>query len=154
MLGRVKKWLGIEGVKLEIVIPEEIDKREGKVEGKLKFQSMNAQTVTQVKVVMIEKYMRGKGKEKLVDEYELGTVEKKDTFEVPANEAIEMSFSLPFKLFMSDVDKLEASNILGKGVASVAKFFRGVKSEYRLEAEARVKGVALNPFDKKTIKLK
>ena len=154
MLGRVKKWLGIEGVKLEILVPEEIDKRTGQVRGKLRFQSMNTQVVNRVKLVLIEKYIRGKGQEKLIDEYELGAVENNNTFEVQPEEPVEMDFSLPFTIYKSDVDQLEDRNIFARGIARAAKFIRGVKSEYRIEAEAKVKGVALNPFDKKVIKLK
>ena len=154
MLGRVKKWLGIEGVKLEILVPEEIDKRAGEIRGKLRFQSMNTQIVNRVKLVLIEKYIRGKGKEKLIDEYELGSVENKSTFEVHPENPVEMDFSIPFVIYKSDVDELEDRNIFTRGLAKAAKLIRGVKSEYRIEAEAKVKGVALNPFDKKEIKLK
>jgi len=154
MFGRVKKWLGIEGVKLEIVIPEEVDKSKEKVEGKLRFQSMNLQIVNRIKVVLIEKYSRGKGKEKLIDEYELGGVEKTETFEVPPEEVVEIPFTIPFSLFKSNVDQFGERNFLAKGLANAAKFIRGVKSEYRIEAEAKVKGVALNPFDKKEVKFK
>ncbi len=154
MFGKVKRWFGIEGVKLEIIAPEEISKKEGKVEGKLKFESMNSQTVTKVKVVMIEKYTRGKGNEKLIDEYEMGSIEKEESFEVPADEPLELDFTLPFAVYRSEVDEFGEKNFVSKGMANLVKFMRGVKSEYRLEAEAKVKGVALNPFDKKAIKLK
>ena len=45
-------------------------------------------------------------------------------------------------------------NVVFKGIASAAKFAKGVKSVFRIEAEAEVKGTALNPFDKKEITLK
>ena len=154
MLGRVKKWLGIEGVKLTIEVPEEIDKSSGQVEGKLRFESMNQQTVSWFKVAMIEKYTRGKGKEKRIDEYDMGSMEKHNTFQVLPDQTIEVDFTLPFNLYQSEMDELEDQNIITRGFAKVAKFIRGAKSEYRLEAEAKVKGVALNPFDKKEVKLK
>ncbi len=154
MLGKVKKWLGIEGVKLEILVPEEMERKMGKIRGKLRFQSMNAQVVNRVKIVLIEKYIRGKGKEKLIDEYELGSVENNQTFEVLPDNPVEMDFNLPFVIYKSDVDELEDRNIFTRGFAKAAKLLRGVKSEYRIEAEAKVKGVALNPFDKKEIRLK
>ncbi len=153
MLGKVKKWLGIEGVKMTIEIPEEIDKSEGQINGKLRFESMNPQTVSSFKVAMIEKYTRGRGKEKRIDEYEMGAMEKHDSFQVNPDQAVEVSFTLPFKVYKSEVDEME-DNFFTRGFAKVAKYFRGAKSEYRLEAEAKVKGVALNPFDKKEIKLK
>ena len=73
MIGKVKKWLGIEGVKLEINIPEGQSLGAGRINGTLHFQSLQEQTVTGVHLVLIERYSRGRGEERLIDEYELGT---------------------------------------------------------------------------------
>jgi len=54
MFGKVKKWLGIEGVKLEVLLPEEVLKEGKLLKGSLRFTSMNEQTVTFIKVVMVE----------------------------------------------------------------------------------------------------
>lgn len=153
MIGKVKKWLGIEGVKLELVLPEEVNSKEGIIEGKLRFQSLNEQTVSSIKVALIERYTRGRGKEKLVDEYELGKREMEIEFNVPPEEILEVDFTLPFELVQSDVDEFGAKNFLFGGIARAARMMRGAKSEFRIEAEASVKGVALNPFDKKPINL-
>jgi len=151
MFGKVKKWLGIEGVKLELLLPEEIFEKDGVIEGAISLQSMSMQTVTKVKIVLIERYSRGRGTEKLIDEYELGSIVLKQTIEVPAGETVEVDFTLPFNLVRSDIDQFGKRNFLFSGIAKVAKMTRAVKSEYRIEAEASVKGVALNPFDKKVV---
>lgn len=153
MIGKVKKWLGIEGVKLELVLPEEIKIKEGIIEGKLRFQSLNEQTVSSIKLVLIERYSRGRGKEKLVDEYELGKREMEIEFNVPPEEILEVDFTLPFDLVKSDVDEFGDKNFFFGGIAKAARLMRAARSEYRIEAEASVKGVALNPFDKKPINL-
>ncbi len=154
MFGRVKRWLGIEGVKLELDVPEEVDEKEGAVEGILRFYSMNAQTVTHIKVVMIEHYSRGRGKEKLIDEYELGDIDLYRNIEIPAHEEVEVPFRLPFMPIKSDVDAFGDRNLVFGGLARVARLLRNAQSEFRLEAEARVKGTALNPFDKKQIRIR
>ncbi|NUO02231.1 MAG: hypothetical protein HUU01_16630, partial [Saprospiraceae bacterium] len=82
MFGKVKKWLGIEGVKLELLLPEEVSEKEGSVEGAILFQSMNPQTVTEIRIVLIERYSRGRGSEKLIDEYELGSIVIRQNIEV------------------------------------------------------------------------
>jgi len=51
------------------------------------------------------------------------------------------------------IDRFSDQNFLFKGVASAAKLLKGVHSVYRIEAEAEVKGTALNPFDTKEITL-
>lgn len=153
MFGKVKKWLGIEGVKLELVLPEEVPAKEGQITGKLRFMSMNPQTVTYIKVVLIEKYSRGRGSEKLIDEYELGNIELYEPFDVPAEEMVEIDFTLPYKLVKSDIEEWGDRNPLFGGLVRLAKGVNAVHSEFRMEAEAKVKGTALNPFDKKEIQI-
>jgi sporulation-control protein spo0M len=154
MIKKMKKWLGIEGVKMELVVPEEVLGKAGSVKGKAVFQSMNSQTVTGIKFKLIEKYMRGRGKEKLIDEYELGNMDLNIEFEVPDDEIVEVDFELPFALVHSEVDDFGKKNFLYGGLASLAKLTRGAKSIYRIEAEATVTGVALNPFAKVEIVIK
>lgn len=154
MFGKVKHWLGIEGVKLKLVAPEEINGDETKLEGKVQFQSMNKQIITEISIFMIEKYSRGRKEEKLVDEYLLGEIHLNEEIIVPKDELIEIDFTLPFKIEKSEMDEMEDSNIFMKRLVKTAKWFSKVNSEYRIEAEAKVKGVALHPFDKKNITVK
>jgi len=154
MFGKVKHWLGIEGVKLKLVIPEEIEATEEELKGKIQFQSMNKQVITAISIFMIEKYSRGRKEEMLVDEYLLGEIHLDKVIEIPADELIEIDFALPFKIEKSEMDEMEDSNIFMKRIVKTAKWFNKVNSEYRIEAEAKVKGVALHPFDKKEIIIK
>lgn len=153
MFGRVKRWFGIEGVKLELILDDEVSAEAPEIVGKIHFFSMNPQTVKKIRVRLIEKYKRGRRKNKLVDEYHLGDIELEQDIEVPADEVVEIEFSLPYTLAKSDVDKFSDKNVVFKGMASAARFIKGVDSVYRVEAEAEVKGTALNPFDTKEIKL-
>ncbi len=153
MFGKVKKWLGIEGVKLELILPEMAFEQVGAVSGKIRFYSKNTQSVTRIRLVMIEKYSRGRGKERLVDEYLLGEATLDDRFDVPAEDVLEVDFTLPFELVKSRVDEFGDKNFLTGGLVKLAKTLRNVQSEYRIEAEAKVEGTALNPFDRKTLKV-
>lgn len=154
MLNRVKRWLGIEGVKLELIIPETVSSKTGVLEGTLRFTSMNLQTVQSITITLIERYARGRGKDKRIDEYELGTLRLDKTVEVPAQGIVEIPFSLPFQLIQSDMDQLQRRDPFTGGFVKAMKLLEGVKSDYRVEAEAVVKGVALNPFDKQPIQVK
>lgn len=153
MFGKVKKWLGIEGVKLELDLPEMAFEQVGAVSGKVRFFSKNAQKVTRIRLVMVEKYSRGRGKERLVDEYQLGEITLDTAFVVPADEMMEVDFTLPFELQKSKVDTFGDKNILTGGIVKLAKKISNVHSEYRIEAEAKVDGTALNPFDRKVLRL-
>ncbi|MAT55602.1 MAG: hypothetical protein CMN32_14085 [Saprospirales bacterium] len=153
MFGKVKKWLGIEGVKLELELPEMAFEEVGAVSGQIVFRSKHAQTVTSIRVVMIERYTRGRGKEKLIDEYLLGEINLDKRIEVPAEEPIAVDFTLPFEMVKAPIDEFASRNFINKGIAKLAKTFRNTKSEYRIEAEAKVEGTALNPFDRKSIEI-
>lgn len=154
MFGKVKHWLGIEGVKLKLQVPDEVKESDKVLNGKVQFQSMNKQTITSIKVKMIEKYSRGGKKDKLVDEYLLGEILLEKEIEVPNDEIIEIDFSLPFEITRSEMDEMETKNIFLKRIVKTAKWFNSVKSEFRIEAEAKVRGVKLHPFDKKPILVK
>lgn len=154
MLDKVKQWFGIEGVKVELIIPEAVSIKNGLIKGQLQFSSMNAQTVQNINLKLIEIYTRGRRKNKMTNEYEIGEVTIFESFQVPAELPILVDFELPFELLKSEIDEMADKNFLFGGVAKLAKISRGVNSEFRVEIEADVKGTRLNPFDKKVILLK
>lgn len=154
MIGRVKKWLGIEGVKLELLLPEQVEAQSGVLRGRIRLQSLKPQTVYGIRIALIERYSRGRGEERLVDEYELGRTELEHQLEVLPGETRELPFELAFQTVQSNIENFGKKNLLYKGLATIAQKANAVQSEYRVEAEARVQGVALNPFDKKTLTLK
>ena len=147
MLGKMKQWLGIEGIKLELELSEKFSVDQGTLEGKVRMYSKNEQTVSGLRLVLIEKYTRSRDAEQLVDEYSLGELIIRDQIIVPAEgEIVEIPFSLPFEPMPSDVEEFGNKNIFFKGLAWVAKKTRNAESEYRVEAEAQVAGVGLSPF--------
>lgn len=152
MLGKMKQWLGIEGIKLELELPERFSVDQGALEGKVRMYSKNAQTVSGLRLVLIEKYTRGRDADQLVDEYMLGELIIRDEILVPAEgEIVEVPFSLPFEPMESEVDEFANKNFLFKGLAWVARKTRSAESEFRVEAEAQVKGVGLSPFVQQVI---
>lgn len=154
MFGKVKQWLGIEGVKIELDIPELVRESAGCIDGKIRFQSMHTQMVTSVRLKLIERYTRGRGTEKLIDEYTLAEMELAEEISVPEGQLVEIDFSMPFKLVKSDMESFGSRNFLFKGIAGLAHLARNVQSAYRLEAEATVKGTALSPYVSRGIAIK
>ena len=153
MFGKVKQWLGIEGVKVELVLPEQVAASSGVIEGKLRFQTMHTQKVKSIKVVLTEKYTRGRFKNKLTDQYKIAEIEQAEDIIVPADEPIEIDFALPFNVVKSDMDELADKNFVFRKLVKAAKLAKNVKSEYTLEAEAVIEGTALNPFDKQIVNI-
>lgn len=155
MFGSVKKVLGIEGVKIELIIPETIDKDAGMVSGIIRMTSLTEKNIVEaITIKMIEKYARGRGKNKRTNDYVMGQTIKKERIYFAKNDIIEVPFVLNFMHVQSEMDKYEDTNFIYKGLVKIAKTIKGVSSQYYIHIEAKVKGTALNPFDEKVILLK
>jgi hypothetical protein len=155
MFGSVKKVLGIEGVKIELLIPEVIEKDSGIVSGIIRMTSLTEKNIIEaITIKMVEKYERGRGKSKRINEYAMGQTIKKDRIYFAKNDIIEVPFVLKFVHVQSEMDKYEETNFFVKSMVKMAKAVKGVSSQYSIHAEAKVKGTALNPFDEKVIQLK
>ncbi|MEO6130726.1 MAG: sporulation protein, partial [Saprospiraceae bacterium] len=94
MFGNVKRWLGIEGVKVELILPDQVRGSGGVIEGKLRFSTMHTQKVKKIRITLTEKYTRGRWKDKLADLYKIADIELVEDVIVPANEPIEIDFEL------------------------------------------------------------
>ena len=112
MFGKVKRWLGIEGVKISLLVPEEIIGETGVIRGEVKLESMHAQTVTHIRLTLSEKYTRGRSKHKLTDLYKLGEIELDETVDVPAHEPVLIEFEIPFIMAKSEMDELADKNVV------------------------------------------
>lgn len=153
MFGKVKRWLGIEGVKVTLILPEEVSGETGEIVGRLRFETMHTQTVTHIRITLMEKYTRGRWKNKLADLYKIGEIELDEEIDVPADTPVEIDFTLPFTISKSEMDEIGDKNIVFRQLVGVAKTIKNVHSEFYIEAEAQVKGTALSPFDKQTVNM-
>lgn len=153
MLGKIKKVLGIEGVKVELILSTPVDKKSQTISGDLKFTTKTKGKINKITIKLIEKYSRGRGKAKLIDEYTVAVLEMNDSFEITPEEIVEIPFSMDYEIALSEMDKMQKESILRRPIISLAKFIKQVKSEYTVVVEADVKGTTLNPFDKAIVKL-
>jgi len=154
MFGKVKKILGIEGVKLELIVPDKVSREAGIVTGAVKLTSLSDNNLIEsIQLKLVEKYSRGRGESKLINEYIMGTLLKKENITISKNDILEIPFELEFVYVKSEMDKMGESNFIARGLVGLAKKARGVHSEYKLIAEANIKGTTLHPFDSKHINL-
>jgi SpoOM protein len=153
MFGEIKKMLGIEDVKISLELPEKVKRKDGIIKGTIKLTSMTNSEIMEINVKVIEKYYRGRSETKLIDEYTLGEISLFNELEIKKNDIVEIPFELPFKIYQSEMDKFENNNLIFGGIASLAKKFKGVKSEFRVEAVATVKGTKLHPHCISIIKI-
>ena len=130
MFGKVKRWLGIEGVKVTLILPEAVAGAGGVLNGQLKFETMHPQTVEKIRIHMMEKYTRGRWKNKLADLYKIGEIELDEDIEVPADTPIIIDFELPFTISKSEMDEIGDKNIIFKKLVNTAKTLKNVKSVF------------------------
>jgi len=154
MFGKVKKILGIEGVKLELIVPDKVSRDIGIITGIVKLTSLSDNNLIEsIHLKMVEKYTRGRGDSKLINEYPMGQLLKKENITISKNDILEIPFEMEFAYVKSEMDKMGESNFITRGLVGLAKKARGVQSEYKLIAEANIKGTTLHPFDSKPINL-
>lgn len=148
MFGQVKKWLGFDSVKIKIKPLEVYPYKIETLNAELEFTASAPALVTYVKVKLIERYTRGRGDNQKIDEYLLGEWTSDEEIEIDGKNTRVIFFKLPFKFQHSNIEKLEHSNLIGKGIATVFKTIKAAKSDYRLEAQCLVEDSSKNPEDK------
>lgn len=146
MFGKVKKILGIEGVKMELTVPKGQNLKSEKITGMIKLTTQTDSIVESIDIKLVEKYTRGRGEEKLIDEYVLGEITLKEEIPIKSDEIIEVPFELEYVFAQSAMDRLADDNLLLRGPIKLAKMFKKVKSSYKIIAEAIVKDTKLHPF--------
>jgi sporulation-control protein spo0M len=149
----IKNKLGIGGVKVKLEVPGQVAKDAGSVSGKVILTSKSDQEIVELEVKMIEEYTTGRGEDKKTKEFTLGEVKVPCGFTIKAGETKEVAFTLPFEILKSSNDRLKEKGGVMGAMGSIGAFANNEKSEYFVDADVDVKSAALDPSDKKEIKL-
>lgn len=153
LISTIKNKLGIGGVKVALNTPGQVSKAGGMVAGNVTLTTKSEQEVTGLTVKLIEEWSTGRGDSKTKKEFELGKVTVPASFTIKPGETKELAFSLPFILIKSDNEELkEKGGVMGT-LGKMGSFANNEKSSYFVAAEADVKAAALDPTDKKEIRL-
>jgi len=151
MFGRIKKWLGIEGIKMRLltldVYPRDVDT----LNGELEFISQGEHTISFIRLKLVEKYIKGRGDNVEVEEYELGRLILDQPVRVTKDQPQTILFKIPFDFVQSPIEKMASKGPLRRGIASLAKSFKGVRSEFRVEVEAVLDNDYTIPMEKRVI---
>ena len=79
MIGRLKKMLGIDGLKVEIIASDIYDADKEYIDGELILLSKYQLVIESIEVRVIEKYTRGRFRTKKTDEYDIGSIKTTTT---------------------------------------------------------------------------
>lgn len=146
MLDRLKNYLGVEGVSLALDVTDGLDFRAGQLPGVLRVSTLRPQTVRHLTLRLTERYTRGRGEHRRIDDYTLGELELSRPIPIDAREEVAIPFVLGFAERPNLLQEgLPAVPLLRRAVTSVAHLAHGVQSVYTLTAMASVQGVALDP---------
>jgi len=150
---KLKDILGIEGLRIEIIIPAEISKSDESINGKLLFTTKSDKTIKSITIRLIEKYRRGKAEKTLIDEYTLTEIEMDLNVDITEELPAKLDFELPISLLKSDMDRYAEGNFVAKNLVKVAKKLKNVKSDYRVEVVAILSDLTLNSIAKQPISI-
>lgn len=147
MIKKVKDWLGIEGVNVQLEVDETFNLADKVLTGNYTITSQSEQYIDSVRLLLKERYTRGRRKSKLIDEYILGEkiIEIKER--ISRDETITHAFTMNFVPLKSPVELLGDKNFFYRGITGVAKLLKNAKSKYSLTIEVIVKGNKLRPYD-------
>lgn len=153
MLNKIKDILGIEGVKISLVLNEESAKTPGAINGKLIFTTQSKRHIEKLEIKLIEKYKRGRNDSKLINDYLLGSLELDVDITLEKGETRSLDFTLAYNLMKSEMDVMEEKSFLTKPFFLLAKKLKNVSSEYRVEATAIITGTKFHPITEEAIEL-
>ncbi len=146
MLDRIKTYLGVEGVRLELEAPPAVSRREGVIAGRILLSTLRPQRVSSLALRLTERYSRGRGERKRIDEYVLGESEVPCGLDVVPGEEIVVPFVLRFAERRTAIERrLDRFGPLGSPLTKVALLSYAAESRYELTVMGTVAGVALQP---------
>lgn len=146
MLDRLKTYLGVEGVRLEVKLADPVRRSDGIVSGVVTLSTLRSQCVDSLSLRLTERYARGRGDHKRIDEYLLGESEVDCSIPVAPGEFVDVPFSLSFAERRTPLERqVDRLGPLASPVARLARLSYAATSTYELTAAASISGVALQP---------
>ena len=151
-MSRLKKFLGIEGVKINFDETTQIDLQGYEVRGKLVIKSKIESLINSINIQVVEQYQRGNKNQQRISEYILfSKTILPEALYVSEEKLLEIPFVYPISQHKSEMDLLEESNFLIKPLIGLAKKLYRVKSNYIITATLQIEGSGIKPFASKNL---
>lgn len=144
---KVKQALGIGTISVKINVPGQLNASDGILKGSLLLTAKSDQKVKKMEVKLEEEQTTGRGDNKKVNTYTIGSWNDNSMFEMKTGETKTVEFEFPVQVYKSSTDQLaEKSGMLG-GLGKMAKFADNARSDFKVNAEVDVEGAKLDPSD-------
>jgi len=153
MLKKIKNILGIEGVKIQLECPVEVNKNDKRIQGRVILTSQSKKHIKSLTIKLIEKYKRGRAEATLINEYVLSELRLDLNIDIDKNTPAKLDFELPLNMLKSDMDQIADKNFITRKLVEVAKRLKNVNSYFRIEATAHMTSTSLDAVDSAAISL-
>jgi hypothetical protein len=149
--GKIKQFLGIGTIKMELDMQPTVDLESKLITGKLKVTGKSDQSIKDIELSFDESFSTGKSDAKSTSKLNWGKMTLQG-FEIKKDEVKEIEFELPFSYAKSSNEAMADKGGIVGGLGKVGTFLDGEKQKYELTATANVKGVTLPPLVSKELK--
>ncbi|HUM53339.1 MAG TPA: sporulation protein [Chitinophagales bacterium] len=144
---KIKQALGIGTISVKINAPGQLNAADGKLKGSLFLTAKSDQKVKKMEVKLEEEQTTGRGDNKKIQTYTIGSWNDNSMFEMKTGETKTVEFEFPVQVYKSSTDQLaEKGGMLG-GLGKMAKFADDTRSEFKVCAIVDVDGAKLDPSD-------
>ncbi len=146
-ISKIKQFMGIGTISVKLQVPGQMSAAEGTLKGSLLLTAKSNQKVKKVEVKLEEEQTTGRGDNKTVRTYTIGSWHDNNIFEMKEGETKTIAFEFPVQVYKSSTDQLaEKGGVLG-GLGKMAKFADDARSVYKVYAVVDVDGAKLDPSD-------
>lgn len=145
----VKGWFNIGGVKVKLDVGPTVSRTGTELPGKVTLTSKGEKHVLKLTYKLVEEITTGRGDDEETKEVVLGQSMLSEEFDMTTGETKTLDFNINYAIQERLADKKGALGAVGK----LGAFASAQKIKYYVVAECDVKGTALDPSDKKEIKV-
>jgi hypothetical protein len=152
MFSKLKQFVGMVGITVELDIPGNLAKDASALTGTVRVIAKQDQHITRVTANMKQTHTEGSGEKRVSNDYEIGEIIiTNQAFDIKAGETKEFPFTMAFQRRQSGDQRLaESGGVLG-ALGKFSTMIDNEQDEFWVNAMADVKGAALDPNDNKKI---
>jgi hypothetical protein len=152
MFSKLKQFVGMVGVTVELDIPGNLSKDATSLAGTVRVIAKQDQHITRVTANMKQTHTEGSGEKRVSSNYDIGEIIiTSQAFDIKAGETKEYPFTMEFRRRKSSDQRMaESGGILGT-LGKISTMMDNEHDEFWVNAMADVKGAALDPNDNKKI---
>lgn len=140
---KIKQWLGIGGVKAELVVDPNLAWDDNEIKGQVIVTTKSEQKVEGLTVYFQDLYSYKSGDTRKYKTYKLGEKTFNESFTIDVGESKTIDFVLPFAFAMSKDDKLKAQGGVMGALGTAGSLLNSTSDVYTLYATVNVEGTAL-----------